>query len=203
MKKTTLLLVMLMAASFAFGQISLGPKIGYNTSKLTTEVSDINSELKNSFNFGVFVRLGKKIYVQPEVNWLTRGSVLKVPSVSSLSPVEQEIDLKTIEIPALLGWRIINLGVGNIRIFAGPSASIVTDKEISTKEGSNLTDPIEDSDFEDMIWGFNLGAGVDVLMFTLDVRYQMGLNEVIKEVEGFDINSKNNVFAVSLGWKII
>lgn len=203
MKKTTLLLVMVMAASFTFGQISLGPKIGFNTSKLTTDASEISSDLKNSFNFGVFLRLGKKIYVQPEVNWLTRGGVFKSPSSSSISPIEQEIDLKTIEIPVLLGWRIINLGVGNVRIFAGPSASIVTDKTVNTSEGSNLTDPIEDSDFEDMIWGFNLGAGADVLMFTLDVRYQMGLNEVIKKVEGFDINSKNNIFAVTLGWKII
>ena len=203
MKKTTLLLVMLMAVSFAFGQISLGPKVGYNTSKLTTDVSEINSDLKNSFNFGIFLRLGKKIYVQPEVNWLTRGGVFKTPTSSSLSPIEQEVDLKTIEIPALLGWRIINLGVGNVRIFAGPSASIVTDKEVSTKDESGFINPIQDSDVEDLIWGFNLGAGVDVLMFTLDVRYQMGINEVIQKVEGFDFNSKNNVFAVSLGWKII
>jgi hypothetical protein len=40
-------------------------------------------------------------------------------------------------------------------------------------------------------------------MFTLDIRYQMGLNEVIQEVEGFSFNSKNNMFAVSLGWKIL
>lgn len=54
-----------------------------------------------------------------------------------------------------------------------------------------------------MIWGLNVGAGIDVLMFTLDVRYQMGLNEVIEKVNNFDFNSKNNVFCVSLGWKII
>lgn len=203
MKKVTLLFVMVMAASFAFGQISLGPKIGYNTSKLTTDVNDINSDLKNSFNFGVFLRLGKKIYVQPEVNWLTRGSVFKRPSSTDVSPIEQEIDMKSIEIPVLLGWRIINLGVGNIRIFAGPSASIITVKTVSTKESSGYINPIKDSVIGDMIWGFNLGGGVDILMFTLDVRYQMGLNEVIQKVEGFNFNSKNNIFAVSLGWKII
>lgn len=203
MKKITLLFVMILATSFVFGQISLGPKIGFNTSELTTDVSEINSEMKNSFNFGVFLRLGKKIYVQPEVNWLTRGSVLKVPTLSSVSPVEQEIDMKSIEIPVLLGWRLINFGIGNVRIMAGPSASIVTNTTITTDDSNNLTDPIQDSDIEDMLWGFNIGAGVDVLMFTLDVRYQMGLNEVIKSVEEFDINSKNNIFAVSLGWKII
>jgi hypothetical protein len=48
-----------------------------------------------------------------------------------------------------------------------------------------------------------MGAGVDILMFTLDVRYQVGLNDVITKVKTFDYNSKNNMFAVSLGWKIL
>ncbi len=203
MKKITLLFVMILATSFAFGQISLGPKIGFNTSELTTDLDDVTSEMDNSFNFGVFLRLGKKIYVQPEVNWITRGGVFKKPEIGDIKPINQEIEMKTIEIPALLGWRIINLGVGNIRIMAGPSASIVLDKTVSTSNEDDFLNPIKDSDLEDMIWGFNLGAGVDVLMFTLDVRYQMGLNEVIQEVERFDFYSKNNIFAVSLGWKII
>jgi hypothetical protein len=200
MKRFTFVMILLLAAGFAFGQISLGPKIGFNTSKLTVDASDISSDLKNSFNFGVFLRVGKKIYLQPEVNWLTRGGVFKTPSPSSLSPIEQEIDLKTIEIPVLLGWRIINLGIGNIRVMAGPSGSFVVDREIETNE---LDNPIKDSDIKDMIWGMNVGAGVDILMFTLDVRYQFGLNEVIEKVNNFEFNSKSNVFCVSLGWKII
>jgi hypothetical protein len=203
MRKITLLLVLMLSAGFVFGQISLGPKVGFNTSELKTDLDGINSDLKNSFNFGVFLRVGKKIYVQPEVNWLTRGGVFKTPAASSLSPINQEIEMKTIEIPVILGWRIINLGVGNIRILAGPSASIVMDKTITSEAGSNFTDPIKDTDIEDLIWGFNLGAGVDILMFTIDVRYQMGLNEVIQKVGEFDFNSKNNVFSVSLGWKIL
>jgi hypothetical protein len=193
-------MILLLAAGFAFGQISLGPKIGFNTSKLTVDASDISSDLKNSFNFGVFLRVGKKFYLQPEVNWMTRGSVFKKPAMDNLSPVEQEIDLKTIEIPVLVGWRLINLGVANIRVMAGPSASIVVDKSVETKKGVEI---LKDSDINDMIWGLNVGAGIDVLMFTLDVRYQMGLNEVIEKVNNFDFNSKNNVFCVSLGWKII
>jgi len=203
MRKITLLFALLLSAGFVFGQFTLGPKVGFNTSELTTDVSEIKSDMKNSFNFGVFMRVGKKIYLQPEVNWLTRGGVFKSPGVGSLNPINQEIEMKTIEVPLILGWRVINLGVGNIRLLAGPSASIVMDKTIKSETGSNFTDPIKDTDLEDLIWGFNVGAGVDVLMFTLDVRYQMGLNEVIQKVEGFDFNSKNNIFSVSLGWKIL
>lgn len=203
MKKLAFVIVLLFAGNLAFGQFSIGPKIGYNTSKLTTDISEVESEMKNSFNFGVFVRLGSKIYVQPEVNWLTRGGVFKKPAIDDVKPINQEIEMKTIEIPVLLGFRLINLGVGNVRVMAGPSASIITDKTISTSDPDNFTNPIEDADLEDLIWGFNVGAGIDVMMFTLDVRYQLGLTEVITTAKDFNFNSKNNVFAISLGWKIM
>ena len=79
MKKILLLLVAIIFTTTAFSQISFGPKIGYNTAKLSLDRNDINSELKNNFQFGVFLRLGQKIYVQPELNWLTQGSIFKTP----------------------------------------------------------------------------------------------------------------------------
>jgi len=203
MKKITFIFILFMASGFAFGQFSIGPKIGFNTSKLTTDLDQIESDVANNFNFGVFVRLGTKIYLQPEINWLTSGGVYKKPEIDDVKPIKQEVEMKSIEIPVIVGWRIINLGVGNIRVLAGPSASIVTDKTVSTSDPDNFINPIKESDIEDMLWGFNIGAGADILMFTLDIRYQMGLNEVIQEVEGFSFNSKNNMFAVSLGWKIL
>jgi hypothetical protein len=203
MKKFTFIFILFMASGFAFGQFSIGPKIGFNTSKLTTDLDQIESDASSNFNFGVFVRLGSKIYLQPEINWLTSGGVYKKPQIGDVKPIKQEVEMKSIEIPLIVGWRIINLGVGNIRVLAGPSASIITNSTVSTSDVDNFINPIKESDIEDMLWGFNIGAGADILMFTLDIRYQMGLNEVIKEVEGFSFNSKNNMFAVSLGWKIL
>lgn len=202
MKKLALIFLLTLSAGVVFGQFSIGPKIGFNTSKLTTDLDEISSDLSNNFQFGAFARFGTKFYLQPEVNWLKQGGTF-TRSASGGATAKQDIELKSIEIPVLVGWRVINLGVGNIRVLAGPSASIVTDKTISTSDPNSLLNPIKDSDIEDMIWGFNIGAGADILMFTVDIRYQMGLNEVITKVENFDFNSKNNMFAVSLGWKIL
>ena len=181
--------------------VSIGPKIGYNTSKLTTDLDSITSDLHNNFHFGAFVRIGKKIYIQPEVNYLTMGGVFE--DKLSLNPFKQEIKMKSIEIPLIIGWRMINFGAGNIRILLGPSASIVIDKTITSTEGDNYIQPIKEADIDDLVWGFNLGAGVDILMFTLDLRYQIGLNEVITKVQNFSLNSRNNMFSISLGWKIL
>ncbi len=201
MKKFTFLFVLMLGGIVAFGQFSIGPKIGFNTSNLTTDLDSIKSGASSNFHFGVFVRIGKKIYVQPEVNYLTIGWVLK--DEMAINPFKQEISMKSIEIPVILGWRIINFGVGNIRILAGPSASIVMDKEITSDESEGYIQPITEADLQDLVWGFNLGTGVDVMMFTFDVSYQMGLNDVISCVRNFNINSRNNMWAVSLGWKIL
>jgi hypothetical protein len=77
------------------------------------------------------------------------------------------------------------------------------DKTIQTTDGSSYTGYLKDADINDLNWGFNLGGGIDVLMFTLDVRYQMGLNDVIGTVQEFNINSRDNLFSISLGWKIL
>ena len=205
MKKIILLLAFFVAANITFAQLHFGPKIGYNTSKLSIDRSDIKTDLKNSFQFGVFVRLGDKIYVQPEVNFLTQGGIFKTPEITSLSPFEQEVNLKTIQIPVLVGYKIIDLKVTNIRVMGGPVASIVTDKNIENKVSGYIA-PIKDADLKDMIWSFQFGAGVDVLMFSLDVRYNLGLNKMIDNVfiedEEISFKSKTSGFNVSLAWKI-
>lgn len=207
MKKLFLLIIMIIAVNVGFAQLTLGPKIGYNTSKLSIDKSDIKSDLKNSFQFGFFVRVGRNVYVQPELNFLTQGSIFKNPSLlGGLSPFEQKVDLKTIQIPFLIGMKVFNKKIVNVRVFAGPSASIITDKKIKTTSSSGWIDPIKDANIEDLIWNIQVGAGVDVLMFTLDVRYNIGINKIIGDVviDGTPVkfDSKSSGFNVSLGWKI-
>lgn len=205
MKRIILILAAVIISSTAFSQISFGPKIGYNTAKLSLDRNDINSSFKNNFQFGIFLRLGSKIYVQPEINWLTQGSIFQTPALSALSPFTQEVSLKTIQIPVLIGLKVIDLKMVSVRIFGGPTASIIQDKVIDNTVG-NLIDPITKTDISDMIWSFQVGGGVDVMGLTIDIRYNVGLINVINKVdiEGTQIpfESKINGFTVSIGYKI-
>jgi len=110
MKRLTVLVLALAFSSTMFGQFHFGPQIGYSASNISMNTSDIKNNLKSSFMFGVFVRMGDKVYLQPEVNWMTKGSVFKYPEVNlggvNLSPFEQNIKLNTINIPVSLGWKI-------------------------------------------------------------------------------------------------
>ncbi|MBC35206.1 MAG: hypothetical protein CL663_04085 [Bacteroidetes bacterium] len=206
MKKLILLFAAVLITTASFSQLTFGPKIGYNTAKLSLDRTDINSDLKNNFQFGIFLRIGKKIYVQPEVNWLTQGSIFQTPLNSSLSPFKQEVNLKTVQIPLIIGARLIDLKMVNFRVFGGPTASIVQEKTIDNSI-TNLVNPITEAHLEDMIWSFQVGAGIDVLGVTVDIRYNIGLNKVIGQTVDVGstpttFDSKTSGFNVSIGYKI-
>ena len=73
MKKTFLLiasLLMMGSAAFAGGgfDIAIGPKVGYQTAKLSYQKADIKSSFSNHFTAGLFGRVTiGRLYVQPEV----------------------------------------------------------------------------------------------------------------------------------------
>lgn len=205
MKKIFFAFTFVLMASALSAQISLGPKIGYTTSKLSVDKSDIKSDLKSSFIYGAFVRLGDKWYVQPEINFYTSGGVFKSPTLDDGKPVEDEVELKTLQIPFYFGIKLADLKLASIRAQAGPTANIYTDKKINPLKSGTV---IKEADLKDIQWGFQFGAGVDVLMFTLDVQYYLGLNNVISDItlengEPVKFDSKSQGFMVTLGWKII
>lgn len=206
MKKLVLVMAVSMMTSMSYGQFHFGPQIGYTGSNLSVDYDSISNGLRNNFLVGAFVRIGEKIYVQPEVNWLTQGSVFKYPSFNSISPIEQTVKLSTIQVPVNVGWRLINLKVVNIRIFGGIAANFVVNKNITTSgDEQNYPEalPTED-DFKNTIWQWDVGAGVDVLMFALDVKYVGGINNIFDDFQfnNNTLTSKSNLFEVTLGWKI-
>lgn len=139
------------------------------------------------------MRVGGKTYFQPEINFTTKGGVFSQDMLFNI----REIELSTIEIPLLIGAKVLDLKAASVRIMLGPSMSFVVDKDIVMREGF---EPIDLDKLDDAMWGIQGGIGLDVLMLTLDVRYEFGLNN-ISEIEGVEM--KNSLFLVSLGWKFL
>lgn len=201
MKKIVFLIVALFSFSLLSAQlpISFGPKVGFTTSRLSTDKEEIKENFKANFQGGVFLRLGRKNYLQPELNFITKGGLFNKDEVLGT----KEIGLSTLEIPVLLGTRVIDLKLASIRIMAGPSMAFVIDKNIRMRDEMEfppLTREELRDKLEDVVWGLQAGAGVDVLMFTLDVRYEWGLNNLVNYE---NVELRNSLFNVSLGWKIL
>ncbi len=205
MKKFSLLFIAVLMSGIMYGQFHIGPQIGYTSSKLSYKGSDINAGLKNNMLIGVFMRIGRKVYVQPEVNYMTQGSVFKFPTLGSTSVFEQDVSLKSIQIPLSLGWQFLNLKVIKFRIFGGITANFIVNKTI-TPNGTAPKDYLVPKDFKDIQWQYQAGFGIDILMLAIDVKYYGGINNILNFK--YDNNTKTltggaNVFEVTLGWKLL
>lgn len=186
----SLLLIGVKAQSDFF---DLGLKVGLNNSELSLSKSGYNDETINSYNFGAFARLNfGRIYLQPEAYYSSKGGEIGTVGLSTLN----EFDLKTVDIPVLLGVKVINKEAINLRVMGGPMFSYVTDKGYKGDDDIFTMDDVKDS-----FLGWQVGAGVDFLMFTFDVRMESSSSGVI-DIPTFD-DSKSKSFILSLGIKLM
>ncbi len=198
MKRIIVILAVLLISLENYGQFSFGPKVGYTTSKLSTDLDDIKESVKHNFQIGAFARFGKKLYLQPEIYYATGGGTLKLEGTS----LEESIKLKNLAVPVLVGFKLINAEVLNVRAFVGPTANFILNKEVDASD--LVTDPLQDSNFKNVAWGLDLGAGIDVFFLTFDIRYEIGLNNIYIPTDGGeDQKMKSNNFIVSLGFKLL
>jgi hypothetical protein len=206
MKKLVLLFTAVFLSGIGYAQFTFGPQIGFASSNLTLNVDSITSDAKSNFVVGAFARFGKKIYLQPEINWGTSGSVFQSPSFNNASPVTQTINIKSIQVPVSLGWKIINLKVVNFRIYGGVTPSFITDINVNTENGDGAEYLISQDDFKNVLWNYQVGAGVDVLFLALNVSWMGGMTDVFAndiQMNGKTLSSKSNILQVTLGWKIL
>jgi hypothetical protein len=192
MKKLIIVSIFLLLAFQNYAQFDLGIKVGYTTSKLSTNINDIKEDIKSNFQIGAFARLGKRLYLQPEFYYASSGGTL-----TDTNNVQEKITFNNLCIPALLGFKLINGEKINLRIMAGPTANFIVSKKFN---GDLLQ--IDDSDFKNIAWGLDVGAGVDLWFLVLDVRYEWGLNDIYNPSSN-DQTMKSNLFIVSLGFKIL
>lgn len=192
----------------------LGIKAGINSSKVTTDnpsisgynYTDFKNDSKSGFIVGAFARLGgKKVYLQPELLFATRNSetTFNVSTTGEVTPGGQKIKLKTIQVPVLLGFKLLDLKLASIRAFTGPAMSIVMNNSSVTYDGVS-TSLSDTKNYKNNIWDWQLGAGVDVGPLVLDVRYEWGLSNTSDgKVSNVNFVNKGNVLTFSLGFKFI
>jgi hypothetical protein len=190
MKKSlmTILLVVLAVATFA-GTFDLGVKVGYNTAKLSTDMSTFSADPQGGYNFGAFGRFGGKIYFQPEFLYVVNTGGF------TLGATTDAVKMKSIQVPLLLGLKVLDLKVAKLHAFTGPAISFSSGYE----SDKNLTYNIKNS-----TWDYQLGAGIDVLIFTFDLRYSWGLTDKLDTSSlSSNFTSKVSGWSVSLGIKLL
>ncbi len=164
----------------------LGIKGGINMSTFPTSSSSFSADSRGGYNFGAFGRFGgTRLYFQPEFLFVSNKGEITIDNS------KDAINMKSIQVPALLGLNLLNLKVASLHLFTGPAISFSTGYDSS----HNLSYNINNSS-----WDYQLGGGVDILIFTVDLRYSWGMND---KVSNTYFTSKVNSFCVSLGIKFL
>jgi len=202
MKKILLLLLIITFGLEVKSQewFCLGPKIGYNSNTLSGNLNTISSEVKNSLQVGAFMRVGSKVYIQPEANYQVLSGTLN-SSNSSSSMLGQDYSIQSLKIPALLGFKLLNKSAVNFRLMAGPAVTYLFNKKIDPVTENELWPLKSASDLKNSVWSVQTGVGLDVLFLTLDVRYEFGVENMYSGNSNFKM--RNNMFNVSLGFKLL
>lgn len=170
--------------------IDIGLKGGINTSKISVKLDDYNSDNITKMHFGAFGRIGwNKIYIQPEVYFTKKGGDFS----SNVFDMVGSFDYSAVDVPLLLGFRVIDAKAFDLHLIAGPVFGFMTK---SSLDGNN---DFDSAYFKDRYMGLQYGAGVDVLFLTIDLR--MEHSNTVYDHPDFD--GKNTSFMVTVGFKIL
>ena len=193
MKKVLIpiLLLILSVSINAQPIFDLGLKAGVNSSKIDFNLSNYTSESIAEYHFGAFGRVGLgRIFIQPEAYFSAKGGGLN----SNMYETITMFNYNAVDMPLLLGFRIIKGGFIDLHLVAGPVFSLITSNKV---EGSDF---LTDEFYEDNYVGFQYGLGIDVWFLTLDARMEHGTSNLYSYP---DFNGKNSTFMLSVGLKIL
>lgn len=172
----------------AFGQLK--PHIGLNIPNLSAPPLGRDFDTKNGMTIGASYMMGDQFYIEPGLQYSTFGyKFYKTLDENDFST----IDARSINIPLMVGGRFLNKDESfNLRAFTGPRMTWAFAEDLETTD-LNLDDR------NSILWGWNVGYGIDYKMFFLEVCYEFGLSNYFETHDYDSRNAKQNMLSVRLG----
>ncbi len=162
-----------------------------------------NSNRTVGFVGGIFMRFGRDFYVQPEFLLSQKGGSFSVYR-DGVTNEMGNVDLRftNFDIPVLLGGRFGKV----FRINAGPVASLQLSNSGKISDSfNNYTDQEVEAVYDNnVVFGYQMGVGVDLGRFSIDLRYEGNVNDVVNinygnQTTAAQFGKKNNLFQATLG----
>ncbi len=187
----------------------LGIKGGVSLTNLTLDGLSVNGasdyiaksmQAKNGYVGGVYARLGRRVFFQPEL--LAGIKYAKVNVLNAALGLDKKIEIgyTSVDIPLMFGYRL-----GPLHVMAGPVASYSVTPN-STFDQLVLANNTFSNAVTNAFFSYTAGAGIDLLGFTLDVRYESNLTDLSKTIplpSGVNFSQKASSFQATLGLKIL
>jgi len=197
MKKIAFVFALFIGLGFsAQAQFTLGIKGGLSSSGVDVKnARNTINQLKDAdnitgYHIGVFTRVKvNNFFLQPEGYFATSGGKLEQTNVQNSTVNELKARFNRLDVPLLVGFNFLKVG----RVQAGPVASVLVGSKIGDQR---IKDYLNKTD-----WGFQVGAGLDISNFALDVRYENVNRDYTNQGSSFDLSNQQVI--VSLGIKLL
>lgn len=209
--------LLLLACSVSFFTVhaqkfDFGAKVGISsTSLVSNNFSDLNS-FKSMQNYngallGLYSQIGiAGFYIQPEMYIRNNNFKINYDSLgTSLGSVENK--LYYIDVPVLFAKRFLKV----IMVKGGPSFQFLLNADGNvTNPASNQPVKLDKGSFNNLLVGFQAGVSVDISRISIDLRYDLSVNNIgavaksyTSSLNNVDFSSRASVFMVSVGYKFI
>ncbi|WP_433626519.1 porin family protein [Chryseobacterium cucumeris] len=164
----------------------IGVKGGVNFTKTSTE-SSLEGKYGFGYQAGVMTRMDiGKLYVQGEALFNKRKT-----SYQSQDGSSSKLSWNAIDIPVVVGYKLIKADDFNVRVFAGGVYSYAFNNKVSASQA--IQEGFKKFDKSNI--GVTGGVGLDYKNFTVDLRYETGLTSISKEFK-----SKPHSFSLGIGY---
>ncbi|WP_114938532.1 MULTISPECIES: porin family protein [Mucilaginibacter] len=192
MKKSILLIfsIFLLSIGVSKAQVipsfSFGLKGGLNYSTFPSN-GVFNNDNKAGYQAGAWARIGGLGFIfQPELYFADKSVTVNNGGVSNKQ------SFKSFDVPLLIGAKVGALGLGG-RFYGGPVLSFTTSKDNAFNDATALR-------YKDANYAIQVGAGVDISSFSVDLRYEGGLNKI--PYGNDNSHTRVSLFSLSLAYKL-
>lgn len=177
--------------------VSFGIYGGLNTTRFEGEnienVENGNFTGRLGYQLGAYLRGGGRIFGQIGAEYFASSSnYFRSGDGSSLSSIQDRIDIKYIHVPAYVGIKLLqsDRGISALRLQGGV--------EFANRIGIGNNDfEYQRSDVAQATWNLLGNVGIDAGPLTIDLVYHHGVSDVLKEVE----NLKRRIWGLNVGFK--
>lgn len=172
--KIICLIAFTMLATTGFAQSTMGFYIGPNFSNINIKSPNLSVQNHSGYQVGGFYRRGGFVYGQIGLEYLKIQTNLII--TDSSGKTSGAVDLNRLQLPLYGGLNLLNFSkkVLNVRAYAGP---VIT----YTMTASSFNPDFSKNDFSRFGINGTIGAGLDVLIFSVDAGYNFGLNNLFSK----------------------
>ena len=169
----------------SYAQLEIKPAIGINATNFSEDPANGETSANVGWQLGGTISFGDKLYGEGGIFWTYKSNEYK----SEDETIKFNTEMSGIHIPVMVGYHLLGKGAGffGLRAFGGASVLILT--QVDALE-------LTKDDFNKASWGVFLGAGLDVSILFLDVKYEWSLTDV-SSVTSFNVGKAKTLFVTA------